>query len=160
MNEVATPKVAIGEKVPDFKANATSGKDFMLSACKGFNVILYFYPRDNTPGCTAESQDFRDLYEQFRDTKTCIFGISKDSLKSHENFKAKYDMPFELISDTEGTLCDLFDVIKMKNMYGRKIMGIERSTFLIDKKGKLRQQWRKVKVSGHAQAVLDAVKEL
>lgn len=160
MNEVAAPHVVIGEKVPDFKANATSGKDIMLSACKGFNVVLYFYPRDNTPGCTTESQDFRDLYDQFKESKTCIFGISKDSLKSHEGFKAKYDMPFELISDPEGTLCELFDVIKMKNMYGRQILGIERSTFLIDKQGILREAWRKVKVRGHAQEVLDAVKEL
>ena len=160
VNETADRSVVLDKKVPDFKANATSGKDIVLSACRGYHVVIYFYPRDNTPGCTAESQDFRDLYAQFKTEKTCIFGISKDSLTSHENFKAKYELPFELISDPDGKLCDLFDVIKMKNMYGRQVMGIERSTFLIDKNGVLREEWRKVKVNDHAQTVLEAVAAL
>jgi len=160
VNEVVSPAVQLDQKVPDFKVNATSEKDIKLSACKGFNVVLYFYPRDNTPGCTTQGQDFRDLYDQFKAKKTCVFGVSKDTLASHEKFKAKYDFPFELISDSEGKLCELFDVIKNKNMYGRQITGIERSTFLIDAKGVLRHEWRKVKVSGHAQAVLDSIDSL
>ena len=122
--------------------------------------MLYFYPKDNTPGCTNESKDFRDLHRRFRRRNTRVFGISRDSLKSHENFKAKQELPFELISDPDEELCRLFDVIKEKNMYGRKVMGIERSTFLIDEKGVLRQEWRKVKVKGHAEEVLAAVAEL
>lgn len=157
MSTVTSPTVEVDQKVPEFKASATSGKDIQLSACKGFNVIIYFYPRDNTPGCTTEGQDFRDLYHAFKAKKTCIFGVSRDSLKSHENFKAKYEFPFELIADQDEALCDLFDVIKTKNMYGREVLGIERSTFLIDQKGILRKAWRKVRVSGHAQAVLDAI---
>jgi len=160
MNDVVSPTVALDQPVLNFKVNATSEKDIMLSACKGYNVVLYFYPRDNTPGFTTEGQDFRDLYDQFKAKKTCVFGVSQDSLASHEKFKAKYDFPFELISDSDGQLCEQFDVIKQKNMYGRQFTGIERSTFLIDGQGVLRQAWRKVKVSGHAQAVLDAIDEL
>lgn len=150
----------IGQAVPDFTAQATSQKDVMLSALAGYNVVLYFYPKDATPGCTQESQDFRDLYEAFKDERTCIFGISRDSLASHEKFKTKHEFPFELISDPEETLCSLFNVIKEKNMYGRMVMGIERSTFLIDQNGILQKAWRGVRVKGHAEEVLDAVKSL
>lgn len=152
--------VAIDKKVPDFEAQATSDKTVRLKDFKGSNVVIYFYPKDSTPGCTTEGQDFRDNYRKFRARKTYIFGVSRDSLKSHENFKAKQEFPFELISDPDETLCKLFDVIHEKNMYGRKVMGIERSTFLIDAKGVLRQEWRKVKVKEHVEEVLEAVKEL
>jgi len=150
----------LGQQVPDFKAPATNNKDVLLSACQGYSVILYFYPKDATPGCTKESEQFRDLYDQFKNKKCCIFGISRDSLASHEKFKAKLELPFELISDSDESLCQLFDVIKEKNMYGRKVMGIERSTFLIDAEGVLRNEWRKVKVPGHAEQVLEAVEAL
>ncbi len=165
MNETVTitkhqPTISVGQSVPDFSAQATSNKDIVLSACLGYNVVLYFYPRDNTPGCTTEGQDFRDLYAEFKEQKTCIFGVSKDSLDSHEGFKEKYEFPFELIADTDEKLCKLFDVIKMKNMYGREVLGVERSTFLINKKGVLHKEWRKVRVNGHARDVLDAVNML
>jgi peroxiredoxin Q/BCP len=150
----------VGGIVPDFTAQATSQKDVVLSACQGYNVVLYFYPKDATPGCTQESQDFRDLYEAFKDEKTCIFGISRDTLASHENFKAKHDFPFELISDPDENLCQLFGVIKEKNMYGRIVMGIERSTFLIDQNGVLQKAWRGVRVNGHAEEVLEAIRGL
>ena len=146
--------------VADFTAEATGGEKIRLKDLRGQNVVLYFYPKDSTPGCTQEGQDFRDLYKQFRRHKTAIFGISRDSLASHEKFKAKQDFPFELLSDPDETLCRKFDVIKEKSLYGRKFMGVERSTFLIDKAGKLRAEWRKVKVKGHAREVLDAVTEL
>ncbi|HHM06277.1 MAG TPA: peroxiredoxin [Gammaproteobacteria bacterium] len=152
--------VTVGQAVPDFTVPATGDRDVTLSELKGKNVVLYFYPKDSTPGCTREGQDFRALHEQFKRANTMVFGVSRDSLKSHENFKAKQDFPFELLSDTEETLCQMFDVIKMKNMYGKQVRGIERSTFLIDAEGVLRQEWRKVKVDGHAQSVLDAVKAL
>lgn len=158
MNDTIEHLAQVGEKVPNFKASATAGKDIMLSACRGYKVVLYFYPRDNTPGCTTEGQDFKELYNEFKQQKTCLFGISRDSLQSHENFKKKYDFPFELISDPDEAICKLFDVIKIKNMYGRQLLGIERSTFLIDEAGILQQEWRKVKVKGHAQEVLDAIK--
>ncbi len=122
--------------------------------------MLYFYPKDATPGCTTEGQQFRDLYPQFQAANAEVFGISRDSLKSHENFKAKLNLPFHLLSDTEEQACQLFNVIKMKNMYGKQVRGIERSTFLIDGNGTLRQEWRGVKVDGHAQAVLDAIRQL
>ena len=131
-----------------------------LAAHKGKTVVLYFYPKDNTPGCTTEGQNFRDLYPQFRKLKCAIFGISRDSLKSHENFKAKMSFPFELLSDAEETACKLFEVIKMKNMYGKQVRGIERSTFLIDDQGVLRHEWRAVKADGHATEVLAVVKSL
>jgi peroxiredoxin Q/BCP len=150
----------IGQPVSDFHAQATSQKDFLLSACAGYNIVLYFYPRDATPGCTQESQDFRDLYESFKEEDTCIFGISRDSLVSHEKFKAKHEFPFELISDSDETLCKLFDVIKEKNMYGKMVLGIERSTFLIDQQGVLQKAWRGVRVKGHAEEVLQAVRQL
>ena len=126
----------------------------------GKSYVIYFYPKDNTPGCTQEGEDFRDLYKEFKKLKTEIYGVSRDSLKSHEGFKEKYKYPFELISDTEEKLCNLFDVIKEKNMYGKKYMGIERSTFLINKEGKLSAEWRKVKVNGHAAEVLEEVKKI
>ena len=146
--------------VKDFKAEATGDTAVRLKDLRGQNVVLYFYPKDSTPGCTQEGQDFRDLHAKFRRQKTVIFGISRDSLASHEKFKAKQDFPFELISDPDEALCKQFDVIKEKKLYGRTFMGIERSTFLIDKDGKLRQEWRKVKVKGHAEEVLDAVRSL
>ena len=152
--------VTVGEYVPDFTAPANSNKKVQLSACKGFNVILYFYPKDSTPCCTNESIDFRDHYQAFKDLKTVIFGISRDSLKSHENFKAKHDFPFELISDPDEEVCQLFNVMQLKNMYGKKIMGVERSTFLIDKEGILRKEWRKVKVKEHIVEVLEETKKL
>jgi peroxiredoxin Q/BCP len=153
-------KVALDKKVPDFKAASTGEKTFKLTDCKGKNLVVYFYPKDNTSGCTREGQDFRDNYSKFKRNKAIVVGVSRDSLKSHENFKAKQEFPFDLLSDQDEALCTLFDVIKEKNMYGRKVMGIERSTFLIDSHGKLRKDWRKVKVDGHVEDVLDAVREL
>lgn len=152
--------LAIGDAVPDFRLPATSNKEVLLSALRGWHVVLYFYPKDSTPGCTLEGQQFRDLFEDFKAEKCMILGVSRDSLKAHENFKEKQCFPFELISDSNEELCQLFDVIKMKNMYGKQVQGIERSTFLIDRDGVLRGEWRKVKVEGHAQAVLEAVRQL
>ena len=145
---------------PDFELPATSGKNFRLADAKGKPLVLYFYPKDNTPGCTTEGQHFRDLYPEFQKLACAVYGISRDSMKSHENFKAKMTFPFELLSDAEEKACKLFDVIKMKNMYGKKVRGIERSTFAIDGKGLVRREWRGVKVPGHAQEVLDFVKTL
>lgn len=152
--------VSLNKKVPDFTLPATGDQELSLSDLKGKNVVLYFYPKDSTPGCTREGQDFRDNHAKFKRQNTVILGISRDSLKAHENFKARQEFPFELLSDKEEAVCKLFDVIKMKNMYGKKVRGIERSTFLIDDKGKLRQEWRKVKVDGHVDEVLEAVKQL
>ena len=151
---------ALNRVVRDFKAPATSDTEVHLKALRGTQVVLYFYPKDNTPGCTNESVDFSQLNGKFKRANTVIFGISRDSLASHEKFKAKYEMPFELISDPDEALCQYFDVIKEKNMYGRKVMGVERSTFLIGADGKLAEEWRKVKVKGHAEAVLEAAKAL
>ena len=148
-----------GKKVADFTADSTKGS-FKLSAHKGHPVVLYFYPKDNTPGCTTEGAQFRDLYPQFKKLGATIVGCSRDSLRSHEGFKEKMAFPFELLSDAEEKLCSQFGVIKMKNMYGKKVRGIERSTFVIDSNGKLAKEWRGVKVPGHAQAVLDFVKML
>lgn len=145
----------IGTTVPDFAFTATSGLQAHLSDYKGQYVVLYFYPKDATPGCTTEGQDFRDAYPQFQALTTQIFGISRDSLKSHEQFKAKQNFPFELISDADEQLCQLFDVIKMKSMYGKQVRGIERSTFLISPQGTLAHEWRKVSVKGHVDAVLN-----
>jgi peroxiredoxin Q/BCP len=146
--------------VADFTADATGDQTIRLKDLRGQNVVIYFYPKDSTPGCTLEGQDFRDLHAKFRRQKTVILGVSKDRLKSHENFKKKQGFPFELLSDPDEKLCKAFDVIKEKKMYGKTFMGIERSTFLIDKDGKLRAEWRKVKVKGHAEEVLGAVKAL
>ncbi len=152
--------ITIGTAVPDFHLPATSNKDVVLSALKGWHVVLYFYPKDSTPGCTLEGQQFRDKIGSFTAEKAIILGVSRDSLKSHEKFREKECFPFELISDEKEELCRLFDVIKMKNMYGKQVEGIERSTFLIDKAGVLRQEWRKVKVEGHADEVLAAIRAL
>ena len=152
--------VKINTKVKKFKVSATSELEINSIDLIGKNIVLYFYPKDNTPGCTQEGEDFRDLYKEFKKLKTEIYGISRDSLKSHEGFKTKYKYPFELISDPDEKLCNLFDVIKEKNMYGKKYMGIERSTFLINKDGKLSAEWRKVKVNGHAIEVLEEVKKI
>ena len=146
--------------VADFTAEATGGKNIRLKDLRGKNVVLYFYPKDNTPGCTLEGQDFRDLHDKFKRQKTIILGVSKDSIASHERFREKQGFPFNLLSDPDEKLCKKFDVIKEKSMYGKKYLGVERSTFLIDSAGKLRREWRKVKVKGHAQEVLDAVKEI
>ncbi|WP_237772549.1 peroxiredoxin [Herbaspirillum robiniae] len=138
----------------------TSGKTFHLADYKGKNLVLYFYPKDNTPGCTTEGMQFRDLHPQFQDLNTEIFGISRDSLKSHESFKGKLGMPFELISDPDETLCTMFDVMKMKNMYGKQVRGVERSTFVIDGSGKVVKEWRGVKVPAHVDEVLAFIKTM
>lgn len=149
--------LTLGQNLPDFTAEATSNQQVTLSALKGKKAVIYFYPKDSTPGCTTQGGDFRDLYSAFQAANTEIFGISRDSIKSHENFKAKQSFPFELISDKDEALCKIFDVLKLKMMFGKEHMGIERSTFLIDEEGKLIQEWRKVKVPGHVQQVLEAV---
>lgn len=152
--------VAIGKKVKNFKLPATGEKEISLNDLKGKRVVLYFYPKDSTPGCTREGQDFRDNIRKFHARNTVILGVSRDSIKSHENFKEKQSFSFDLLSDADEKLCKQFDVIKEKNMYGKKVIGIERSTFLIDEKGVLRQEWRKVKVDGHVEEVLEAIKSL
>jgi len=152
--------VELNETVPDFEAPATGDQTIRLSDLRGKNVVIYFYPKDSTPGCTTEGQDFRDRMEAFAALDTEIFGVSRDGLKSHENFRSKQSFPFHLISDKDETLCKLFDVIKLKKLYGKEYMGIERSTFLIDAKGVLRKEWRGVRVKGHADEVLEAVKAL
>jgi thioredoxin-dependent peroxiredoxin len=151
-------KVEVGSKIPSFSLPSTGGETFQLAP--GEKLVLYFYPKDMTSGCTTESQNFRDLYPAFRKAKVRVLGISKDSIKSHEKFKEKEKLPFELLSDEEEKVCKLFDVIQEKSMYGRKYMGIERSTFLIDDAGVLKREWRKVKVPGHAEEVLEAAKSL
>ncbi len=150
----------LNQPVPDFELPSTSGKIFRLSAAAGKKLVIYFYPKDDTPGCTVEGQEFRDAYDEFARLGCNIVGLSRDSLKSHEKFKAKMGFPFELLSDSNETVCRLFDVMKMKNMYGKQVRGIERSTFLLDEKGVLQRQWRGVKVAGHVQEVLEHVKTL
>ncbi len=152
--------VSIGKKVTAFSLPATGDKDLSLDDFKGTNLVIYFYPKDNTPGCTLEGQNFRDHYDAFRKSGTAILGVSRDSLKAHENFRAKQDFPFDLLSDADEKLCKQFDVIHEKNMYGRKVMGIVRSTFLIDGDGVLRKEWRKVRVKGHVEEVLEAAQSL
>lgn len=152
--------ITLGRKIPVFTLPATGEQTLGLKDYKGKNLVVYFYPKDSTPGCTTEGQEFRDLHAEFERLNTAILGVSRDSVKSHENFKAKQGLPFELLSDADETLCRQFDVIREKNMYGKKVMGIERSTFLIDGKGVLRAEWRKVRAAGHAAAVLEAVKAL
>jgi peroxiredoxin Q/BCP len=152
--------VALNQPVDDFQAQATGGQTVQLSELKGRQVVVYFYPKDSTPGCTTQGQDFRDLHEQFKAAGTDVFGVSRDGLKSHDNFKAKQGFTFELISDKEEALCQLFDVIKLKKLYGKEYLGVDRSTFLIDRDGVLRQEWRSVKVPGHVQAVLEAAQAL
>ncbi len=146
--------------VPEFEIPSTSGQPFNSKSAVGKSWVLYFYPKDNTPGCTNEGQQFRDLHAQFNKAECAIFGVSRDSLKSHENFKAKMSFPFELLSDVDEIACKAFDVIKMKNMYGKKVRGIERSTFVIDAQGVVRREWRGVKVPGHAQEVLEFITTL
>lgn len=152
--------VVLDKPVPDFSLPATGGATWKLGDQAGSSVVVYFYPRDNTPGCTREGAAFRDLYAAFRKAGTVIVGISPDSIASHEKFRSKMDFPFELLADPEQKVCRLFDVIREKSMYGRKFLGVERSTFLIDRRGVLRQEWRKVKVDGHAAAVLAAARQL
>jgi len=150
----------LDSKIPDFSLPATSGQTFNLAAQAGKVVVIYFYPKDSTPGCTTEGQQFRDLHTEFAALDAVILGISRDSVKSHENFKAKQSFPFQLGSDADEAVCTLFEVMKMKNMYGKQHRGVERSTFVIDRSGVLRRAWRGVKVPGHAQEVLDFVKTL
>ena len=152
--------VAIDQPVDDFQIPATSEQTVTLAGLKGKQVVIYFYPKDSTPGCTTEGQGFRDHYAEFQAANTEVFGVSRDSLKSHENFKAKQGFPFELLSDKDEALCQLFDVIKLKKLYGKEYMGVDRSTFLIDKDGVLRHEWRGVKVPGHVKAVLEQAKAL
>ncbi len=152
--------VELNQPVADFTAEATNETTVNLAALKGKNVVIYFYPKDNTPGCTTEGQDFRDHHAAFEAANTVVFGVSRDSLRVHTNFKAKHEFPFELISDPEEALCKHFDVIKLKKNYGREYMGIERSTFLINAEGVLVQEWRKVKVKGHVAEVLEAAQAL
>mgnify|MGYP000247610113 CR=1 FL=1 len=150
----------LGSPLPDLTLAASGGREIALKSFKGAPLVVYFYPKDNTPGCTQEGQDFRDLYADFQAAGCEIVGVSRDSVKSHDNFVAKFDFPFPLLSDPDEAMCLAFDVIKEKTLYGRKYVGVDRSTFLFDSKGKLREAWRGVKVKGHAQAVLDAVKAL
>jgi peroxiredoxin Q/BCP len=154
-------KVTIGKAIPNFSAQATGEQTISLSDFKDQqHLVIYFYPKDSTPGCTIEGQNFRDNIEAFTKEDTAILGVSRDKIKSHENFKAKQSFPFELLSDPDEEICKLFDVIKLKKLYGREYMGVERSTFLIDKKGKLVQEWRKIKVKGHVDEVLKAAQTL
>ena len=152
--------VSLNQPVADFTAQATSGVEVSLSALKGKQVVLYFYPKDSTPGCTTEGQGFRDQHQAFLAANTLIFGVSRDGMKSHENFKCKQEFPFELISDPDHQLCEQFGVYQLKKNYGKEYMGIVRSTFLIDKNGVLRQEWRSVKVAGHVDEVLAAAEAL
>jgi len=153
-------KISIGKTVPEFTAAATGEQTIALADLRGKRVVVYFYPKDSTPGCTLEGQDFRDNLAKFKRQNAVILGVSRDSVPSHERFRDKQGFKFDLLSDPDEKLCKLFDVIREKNMYGRKVMGIERSTFLIDEQGILRREWRKVRVKGHVAEVLDAVKAL
>jgi len=152
--------VSIGKKVANFSLPATGDKNLSLEDFRGSNLVIYFYPKDSTPGCTLEGQNFRDRYDEFKNSGTAILGVSRDSLRAHENFRNKQEFPFDLLSDAEEKLCRQFDVIHEKNMYGRKVMGIVRSTFLIDGAGVLQKDWRKVRVKGHVDEVLEAARAL
>lgn len=153
--------IELNKTVPDFTATTTGdAASLSLSSLRGQHVVLYFYPKDDTPGCTLEGQDFRDHMAAFAKENTVILGVSRDTIQSHQKFKCKYELPFELLSDTDEALCKRFGVLKEKNMYGKKVIGIERSTFLIDKEGVLRDMWRGVRVPGHVLEVLDKVKVL
>jgi thioredoxin-dependent peroxiredoxin len=152
--------IMLNQPVTDFELPATSGKTIKLSDYLGKNLIIYFYPKDSTPGCTTQGMQFRDAYPEFQALNTEVLGISRDSIKSHENFKAKFTFPFELLSDADELACGIFNVIKMKNMYGKQVRGIERSTFIINKDGILVHEWRKVKVDGHVQEVLEFIKTI
>ncbi len=151
--------ISLNKKVPAFSADATGEQRLSLKDFKGKNLVIYFYPKDNTPGCTQEGQDFRDNYAKFKRAKTVVLGVSRDSVKVHDGFRAKHEFPFDLLSDPDEELCKLFDVIKLKKNYGREYMGIERSTFLIDASGVLREEWRGVKVKGHVEEVLTATRQ-
>jgi thioredoxin-dependent peroxiredoxin len=159
-NQTVPNKTELNQAVPDFELPATSGTNFKLSNYLGKTLVVYFYPKDNTPGCTTQGMQFRDSYTEFQALNTEIFGVSRDSIKSHENFKTKFSFPFELLADTEELACSLFGVMKMKNMYGKQVRGVERSTFVIDKNGVLVFEQRGVKVDGHAEAVLNFIKSL
>ena len=150
----------VGLKVPDFEIASTGNRTFKLSAELGSTLVLYFYPKDNTPGCTTEGQEFRDLHGEFARRNCAVYGVSRDSMKSHEGFKSKMSFPFELLSDPDEKVCSLFGVMKMKNMYGKKVWGVVRSTFVIDPEGVVRREWRGLKVPGHAREVLEFVKSL
>lgn len=152
--------VSIGKKVANFSLPATGDRTLSLKDFSGRHLVVYFYPKDNTPGCTLESQDFRDAYPKFRTAGADVVGVSRDSMKLHEKFKSRLGLPFDLLSDADEALCRQFDVIREKSLYGRKFLGIERSTFLLDPKGILRREWRKVRVKGHAEEVLQAVRSL
>lgn len=153
-------KSLLGKNCPKFKAECTSNKILSNNDFEGQNLVIYFYPKDSTPGCTTEGQEFRDQYKLFKKYNTEIIGVSRDSIKSHENFKLKQSFPFELLSDPDEKVCKAFDVMKLKSMYGREYIGVDRSTFLINAKGKVVKEWRSVKVKGHVDEVLEAVKEL
>lgn len=160
MRTIDMTTIMLNQTVPDFELPATGGTTFKLSNHLGKTLVIYFYPKDNTPGCTTQGMQFRDSYVEFQTLNAEIVGVSRDSLKSHENFKAKFSFPFELLADTEELACGIFGVMKMKNMYGKQVRGVERSTFIIDKNGKLVHEWRGVKVDGHAQEVLNFIKTL
>ena len=157
---MTTTPSAVGLEVPDFSLPATGGQEFSLSAQRGQALVVYFYPKDNTPGCTTEAGQFRDLHAQFAKAGCRVVGVSRDSIRSHDGFKAKLGLPFDLLSDADETACRLFGVIKTKKLYGKEVQGIERSTFLIDARGTLRREWRALKADGHAAEVLKAVTEL
>ena len=150
----------LNQQVPDFELPSTGGRVFKLSEHLGKTLVIYFYPKDSTPGCTSQGQQFRDAHADFQAADAEIFGISRDGMKSHENFKAKFTFPFDLLSDTEEIACNIFGVIKMKNMYGKQVRGIERSTFIINRQGTLVHEWRGVKVDGHAKEVLQFIQSL
>ena len=153
-------KNLVGKKCPAFKADATSDQIVENSSFKGMNLVIYFYPKDSTPGCTTEGQEFRDSYKLFKKMNTEILGVSRESIKSHEKFKSNQSFPFELLSDPDEKVCKAFDVMKLKSMYGREYMGVDRSTFIVDSSGKIQKEWRGVKVKGHVQEVLETIKEL
>jgi peroxiredoxin Q/BCP len=150
----------LNQVVPDFTLPATGGVDFQLSAARNKTLVIFFYPKDNTPGCTMESQQFRDLYAEFQKANCEVVGLSRDSIKSHENFKSRFTLPYALLSDAEEKVCELFGVMKLKNMYGKQVRGIERSTFVLDRDGMLRKEWRGLKADGHAKEVLEFVRTL
>ena len=157
---MAKKTAKLGQKIPDFTVESSSGEEFSPAAKKGQRYVLYFYPKDNTPGCTLEGQEFNKLLPKFKKLKTEVYGISRDSLKSHDKFISQCGFKFDLLSDPEEVMCGIFDVIKEKNMYGKKVLGVERSIFVIDEQGKLILEWRKVKAEGHAQEVLGKISEL
>jgi thioredoxin-dependent peroxiredoxin len=157
---VAPTRAALGRKVADIRLAATGGRELRLKDLRGRKLVLYFYPRDNTPGCTLEGRQFAALAPQFERAGVTLLGVSRDSIASHDRFRAQHDLPFDLLSDPEERACQLFDVIREKKLYGRTVLGVERSTFLIDAEGTLRREWRRVKVEGHAREVLEAAQSL